>query len=458
MGSLNLKKTHEESSHHTPMEAPWVGRKPTSATLWVTAQAWVDKNHGEILQAMSGLVSRGAFQEEDVRSDALLLAFETLKKCVSVGRLDTFQPMFFSGLKFKILDHFRHEKPLFSIRFEDPDLRRKGLPAEFRDHQPSPEDQLVLSQEIQDESHVVTDILTRKFHPRSCARLADLGTDEYGSDSLKRLSQGYFEAFSAMTRQQRKYWSGILNGEKSTLSAKAEMLVIQRSLQKVKQNLPKAVALGLFFAVASLTVPSQGWAERQIVQQPYTHEDLSGAIKFPANVPTFVLTETLGRKGVTTLSDSSKNPQFFGQKVSASGIDPDLLAKIGAAAAKEVGSGQGVQVKSASIKDCAPSPVYFPLAQTKPLPGEVSELLTEVEPCGRVPFRIVGHACDLGTAGYNQRLSERRATQIAEILKKQGYAVEHVEGVGESSPATSDLTHRNLNRRVEIFPARKDVQ
>lgn len=69
-------------------------------------------------------------------------------------------------------------------------------------------------------------------------------------------------------------------------------------------------------------------------------------------------------------------------------------------------------------------------------------------------IEIIGHTDDKGSANYNQRLSERRATSVADFLKAHGITTSRIttRGMGESDPKvpnTSD-TNRAENRRVEF--------
>jgi outer membrane protein OmpA-like peptidoglycan-associated protein len=67
---------------------------------------------------------------------------------------------------------------------------------------------------------------------------------------------------------------------------------------------------------------------------------------------------------------------------------------------------------------------------------------------------IVGHTDQTGSAGYNQSLSERRATSAANYLIGRNVSSGRVStrGVGEMEPATTNDTEsgRQLNRRVAI--------
>lgn len=67
---------------------------------------------------------------------------------------------------------------------------------------------------------------------------------------------------------------------------------------------------------------------------------------------------------------------------------------------------------------------------------------------------IAGHTDSTGDAGYNQRLSERRAESVGSYLAQSGVARQRLQmrGYGESQPVASNDTEqgRAQNRRVEI--------
>jgi outer membrane protein OmpA-like peptidoglycan-associated protein len=81
----------------------------------------------------------------------------------------------------------------------------------------------------------------------------------------------------------------------------------------------------------------------------------------------------------------------------------------------------------------------------------------------RTQIRVIGHTDNIGSAAYNQHLSEQRAQSVAYYLEDHGVAQQRLttEGRGESEPRASNATAagRQLNRRVEmlIIPD-KDIQ
>jgi outer membrane protein OmpA-like peptidoglycan-associated protein len=69
-------------------------------------------------------------------------------------------------------------------------------------------------------------------------------------------------------------------------------------------------------------------------------------------------------------------------------------------------------------------------------------------------IRVEGFTDSIGTASYNERLSERRADAVANYIESLGVRSSRIDsvGYGESRPRASNNTAsgRQLNRRVEI--------
>lgn len=68
---------------------------------------------------------------------------------------------------------------------------------------------------------------------------------------------------------------------------------------------------------------------------------------------------------------------------------------------------------------------------------------------------VIGHTDNVGDAGYNQGLSQRRAQSVTSVLISSGVAPGRIRsfGRGEDAPIASNLTPegRQQNRRVEII-------
>jgi outer membrane protein OmpA-like peptidoglycan-associated protein len=89
--------------------------------------------------------------------------------------------------------------------------------------------------------------------------------------------------------------------------------------------------------------------------------------------------------------------------------------------------------------------------------GEASHNLTtlaeSLEKYDNSDLLIVGHTDDVGTEGYNQDLSERRAASAADYLRAQGVRRSiRTVGRGENEPIVSNASDegRSKNRRVEV--------
>jgi outer membrane protein OmpA-like peptidoglycan-associated protein len=74
---------------------------------------------------------------------------------------------------------------------------------------------------------------------------------------------------------------------------------------------------------------------------------------------------------------------------------------------------------------------------------------------GKTTLTVVGHTDNVGTAQYNQQLSERRAHSVAQYLesKRVNPVRLALSGRGEEQPIASNTTEagRQQNRRVEIY-------
>ena len=84
----------------------------------------------------------------------------------------------------------------------------------------------------------------------------------------------------------------------------------------------------------------------------------------------------------------------------------------------------------------------------------LQSLLPRLNEMGVSRIRVVGHTDNVGSASYNQTLSERRAASVAEYLISQGMAPQKVtsEGRGASEPVAENDTEegRAHNRRVDL--------
>ncbi len=86
--------------------------------------------------------------------------------------------------------------------------------------------------------------------------------------------------------------------------------------------------------------------------------------------------------------------------------------------------------------------------------GDIQNLADFMKEYGQTTTVLEGHTDSVGTDAYNQRLSERRANAVRNVLVDQ-YGVEggrvNAVGYGESRPVADNATEegRAINRRVE---------
>ena len=104
-----------------------------------------------------------------------------------------------------------------------------------------------------------------------------------------------------------------------------------------------------------------------------------------------------------------------------------------------------------------PQDILFDVDSSAVRPGLRADLMTVAESLRDYPdstVQVVGHTDNTGDAGYNQRLSERRANAVADVLMDGGVAFGRIQtfGRGENQPVANNLTEegRAQNRRVEI--------
>jgi outer membrane protein OmpA-like peptidoglycan-associated protein len=126
----------------------------------------------------------------------------------------------------------------------------------------------------------------------------------------------------------------------------------------------------------------------------------------------------------------------------------ELEQNIRGAKVERVGEGIQVTFESGLLYDFD-SDVVKPEAQSN-----LRELATSLDKYPDSDLLIVGHTDQIGSADYNQRLSERRASAAARYLVSQGVGGSRIatRGLGETEPVAPQDTEagRAANRRVEV--------
>jgi outer membrane protein OmpA-like peptidoglycan-associated protein len=86
---------------------------------------------------------------------------------------------------------------------------------------------------------------------------------------------------------------------------------------------------------------------------------------------------------------------------------------------------------------------------------ELREMASVFNRYNDTSIAVQGHTDSVGSSSYNQRLSERRASVVADYLQDLGVRSSRIDayGYGESRPKSSNdsSSGRQRNRRVEIF-------
>jgi OmpA-OmpF porin, OOP family len=111
-----------------------------------------------------------------------------------------------------------------------------------------------------------------------------------------------------------------------------------------------------------------------------------------------------------------------------------------------------------AMRVALPSEVLFAFDSATLADGaarELDQVVSAIRRRAAATVTILGHTDDIGTAEYNQRLSEQRAVAVAAYLGKQGIPKDRItaQGYGESRPIANGESDadRRKNRRVEIL-------
>jgi outer membrane protein OmpA-like peptidoglycan-associated protein len=105
-----------------------------------------------------------------------------------------------------------------------------------------------------------------------------------------------------------------------------------------------------------------------------------------------------------------------------------------------------------------PQDLLFASGSATLVPTLIQDLRTVANSLVRYPssrIEVIGHTDNIGTAAFNQDLSQRRAWSVASVLRDTGVPNARLSafGRGEDQPIASNLTPQGQaqNRRVEII-------
>lgn len=126
----------------------------------------------------------------------------------------------------------------------------------------------------------------------------------------------------------------------------------------------------------------------------------------------------------------------------------------------------GAEVRRASPNEIVvtmPSDITFGFNSDAVKPqflAHIGDLARTLNRYPNLSITVVGHADAIGSDGYNQALSERRARSVGAVLMDDGVAYRRIaaSGRGEWEPVATNSTDwgRAQNRRVEIHLKKGD--
>ena len=135
----------------------------------------------------------------------------------------------------------------------------------------------------------------------------------------------------------------------------------------------------------------------------------------------------------------------------------DYLDRQEAALRSQLGSNVQIVNTGDRLIVTMPQDILFATDSASLRPDLTSDLMTVASSLNEYPrttVQVIGHTDNTGDAAYNQQLSARRASSVANILIQNGVSAGRIQsfGRGEDQPRASNLTPegRQQNRRVDI--------
>ncbi|EAQ01110.1 OmpA family protein [Pseudooceanicola batsensis HTCC2597] len=167
----------------------------------------------------------------------------------------------------------------------------------------------------------------------------------------------------------------------------------------------------------------------------------------------------LGAIAGAALSRDSKKGALIGGVAGAlaGAAYGDYLDRQEAALRSELGSNVQIVNTGDRLVVTMPQDILFATDSASLRPDLTTDLVTVARSLNEYPrttVQVVGHTDNTGDAAYNQQLSARRASAVANVLINSGVSAGRIQsfGRGEDQPRATNLTPegRQLNRRVDI--------
>ena len=142
----------------------------------------------------------------------------------------------------------------------------------------------------------------------------------------------------------------------------------------------------------------------------------------------------------------------------AGGVAGSIMDRQAAELRNDFGNGDFVLINTGNeLIVRMPEAILFATDSAALNPNLRSDLFVLSESLNKYPQSVVtvtGHTDNTGSAGYNQDLSERRASSVASVLRSGGETSSRIRvvGAGENRPIATNQTAqgRAQNRRVDI--------
>lgn len=424
---MNNAAIEKEWSVAVPEISPWVGFNPRPEILWLTVSDYVTRVEKPIIFGARSVMNSGIMGSEDIKAEAILVAFDSLNTCIKKGRIDQFNKEFFFNWKYHVKDIYRKQKP-FANR-----IAREGLEDSILEKMQSPE-------------AYTEEVVTHK----------DLQ-----------------KAFCFMTDRQVQFWKNSLAGAEMKMTPQGKNSIIRRSLKRVRDGILRTACMIVVCCLSFAGQITTAHAET-IEESNYTFVDPSTTVSFVQNQKMFVIgefniEETPSAPKVKN-SYSQKFEVFKGGKPTPQQIIQILngqkfesrakpLTKLaikngpteaGVIKIKE-GSHKARTTQAENENVCRLVPILFPFNSSTFSGLEKSKITAALKRCHGDYLSITGHTCDIGSRAFNKKLSNDRAQVVANYLKDEGFVVVEQTGVGFSYPFTRDPAKKYLNRRVEIL-------
>jgi len=144
-------------------------------------------------------------------------------------------------------------------------------------------------------------------------------------------------------------------------------------------------------------------------------------------------------------------------EMSETDYHPDENAELAGLAEEKANAARKKALKGCSVEIISLTGVYFANDSSDLLAASVTILnngVTTLKRRSDIHVEVAAHTDSIGSAAYNQALSERRAASVKAYLISHGINANRLtsKGYGESQPVANNMeaTGRAKNRRVEL--------